>query len=264
MSINISGISTRSGRERDFTEAMQPFRAIITFHSIDESRSVLSYPARSFASLLAALERSRIPVVDLDTLLQPETSCGVALTFDDGIRSVFTAALPILRDSTAPSHLFLTTGAVGGTNRWAGQPAGAPTFDMLRWPEIEALRELGMHIEAHTASHPDLCRLDAAAVAEEYDSANEIIERRLGRRPRFFAYPYGYSNLRVRELARCRYRACLTTELRPLRCEEDMAALPRLDSYYLRSGWIYENLRAPQSRLSVGLRGILRRWRGRS
>src|SRR6202051_3716135 len=94
-------------------------RAILVFHSIDDSGSVLSYPAKTLDGLLEALERSHIPVMDLDTLLRPATQCGVALTFDDGIRSVFTDALPILRSRCVPAHLFLTTGYVGLTNRWA-------------------------------------------------------------------------------------------------------------------------------------------------
>src|SRR5437763_8996597 len=72
-------------------------RAILTFHSIDDSGSVLSYSPNTFDKLLLALQRSAIPLLDLGTLLRPETKTGVALTFDDGMRSIFTEALPILR-----------------------------------------------------------------------------------------------------------------------------------------------------------------------
>src|SRR6516164_7287159 len=58
-------------------------RAILTFHSIDDSGSVLSYPPRTFERLLLALQHSGIPLLDLDTLLRAETKTGVALTFDD-------------------------------------------------------------------------------------------------------------------------------------------------------------------------------------
>lgn len=238
-------------------------RAIITFHSVDPSGSVLSYPATALARLLAALERCAVPVVDLDTLLGAGTARGVALTFDDGVRSVYTAALPVLRDRAAPAHLFLTTDAVGGTNRWPSQPAGAPTFEMLRWPEVEALQRAGMRIEAHTATHPDLRTLDDVAMVDECARGDAVIERRLGRRPRFFAYPYGHHDARVRAIVGARYRACLTTELRELRGGEALAALPRLDSYYLRSAWTVRDLEGRSSRLHLRLRGALRRLRGR-
>src|SRR5262249_2980424 len=104
-------MSMRYNKPREPSEGA--FRAILTFHSIDSSGSVLSYSARSFANLLNALQSSGIPIVDLDTLLRAETRYGVALTFDDGIRTVFTEALPILRKHCVPAHLFLTTNFVG-------------------------------------------------------------------------------------------------------------------------------------------------------
>src|SRR6185295_7569616 len=104
-------------------------RAILTFHSIDDSGSVVSYPPATFARLLEALAEARLPVCDLDTLLSPDTPRGVALTFDDGMRSLHEHALPVLREHRVPSHLFLATGAVGGSNRWATQPAGIPEFE---------------------------------------------------------------------------------------------------------------------------------------
>src|SRR6476620_10135808 len=119
-------------------------RAILTFHSIDDTGSVLSYPPKTFDRLLLALQRSGIPLLDLDTLLRPQTKTGVALTFDDGMRTVFTEALPILRSHSAPAHLFLTTGFVGMTNCWPGQPRSIPVFEMLRWSEIEALQGMGI------------------------------------------------------------------------------------------------------------------------
>ena len=238
-------------------------RAILTFHSIDDSGSVLSYPPKTFRKLLDALERCDIPILDLDTLLRPDTPCGVALTFDDGIRTVFTEALPILRSHSAPAHLFLTTGVVGVTNRWPSQPPAAPVFEMLRWSEIEALQSAGMRIEAHTVSHPDLRQLSGTELRDECESADETIASRLGVRPRYFAYPYGHSDARVRAFTRDRYAGSFTTDLRMLQREEDKAALPRLDAYYLRREAVFGDLRSLQSRAFLGLRGAIRLLRNR-
>jgi peptidoglycan/xylan/chitin deacetylase (PgdA/CDA1 family) len=167
-----------------------------------------------------------------------------------------------MRAYAIPAHLFLTTGVVGGQNRWAGQPAHAPAFEMLDWGEIEALHEAGVNIECHTHQHPDMRRLTEAAVHEECDGADGLIARRLGRRPRFFAYPYGYHNQRVRDYVRNRYRAGVTTALRTLRAAEDPAALPRLDSYYLRA-WMARDFEGPRARSYLWLRGLVRRLRGK-
>ncbi len=237
-------------------------RAILTFHSIDGLGSVLSFPPRTFAKLLAALDDAGLPVCNLDTLLDPSTRRGVALTFDDGMRSVFTHALPILRDHAVPAHLFLTTGAVGADNRWPTQLAQSPYFDMLTWAEIEKLQEARIKIESHTHSHPDLRALDDQSIATECDMADRIIEKRLGRRPDYFAYPYGRFTARASDYARNRYRASVTTELRELGSHDDRAVLPRLDAYYLRTSWVYRALDRTPSRAYLKLRGVLRKMRG--
>ena len=238
-------------------------RAIITFHSIDESGSVLSYPSRLLAALLESLRNTELPVLDLGTLLEPSTQHGVALTFDDGMRSVFTHALPVLRDYAAPAHLFLTTGMVGGQVCWKTRPGDAPTFEMLKWDDVEKLHQGGVRIEAHTTSHPDMRELNDEAIATECGEADRIIEQRLGRQPEYFAYPFGYRNARAIDYARSRYRASVTTALGELKGGEDPAALPRLDSYYLRTPWVFRQLDATLPRAYLAMRGVMRRLRGR-
>ena len=233
-------------------------RAILTFHSIDNTGSVLSYPPETFDQLLLALQRSAIPLLDLDTLLRPETTNGIALTFDDGMRSVFTEALPILRSHSAPAHLFLTTGVVGMMNRWPSQPSAAPLFEMLHWREVEALQGAGIHIEAHTVSHPDLRKLSDDALWAECDRADETIASMLGVPPRYFAYPYGFNNTRLRSFARKRYVGSVTTDVRMLRPTEDRAALPRLETYYLRKEFLFRNLQSPPTQAYIALRRVFR------
>jgi peptidoglycan/xylan/chitin deacetylase (PgdA/CDA1 family) len=211
--------------------------------------------------LLDALERGGIPILELDALLHPETTCGVALTFDDGMRTVFSQALPILRSHSAAAHLFLTTGFVGMSKTGPNEGRSKPAFEMLHWSEIEALQAGGMRIEAHTANHPDLRRLSDDAVREECESADEAIAARLGGRPRYFAYPYGRSDARVRAYARSRYAGSFTTDLCMLRPNEDRAELPRLDAHYLRHGLIFGDLRALHTRAFLAFRRALRRIR---
>ena len=236
-------------------------RAILTFHSVDDSGSVLSYPPRTFAALLDGLRGAGIPVLDLDALLANDAAHGVAITFDDGMRNVLTHALPVLRDHGAPAHLFLTTDAVG-RERWATPRSPEPAFDMLAWPEVEQLHAGGVHIECHTHTHPDVRTLETARILDECETADAHIERRLGRRPRYFAYPFGFHDARTREAVRPRYRASVTTQLRMLGARDDAAALPRLDAYYLQSPWIFRRLDGAVPRAYLGLRGALRRVRG--
>ena len=235
-------------------------RAILTFHSIDDSGGLLSFPPAAFERLLDGLTEAGLPILDLDELLAPTTASGVAITFDDGLQSVLTTALPMLRDRAASAHLFIATGAIG-VDDWPHNRDPRRRLPVLSWEQIDALHAGGIRIESHTHSHPDLRILSDDAILSECVSADQAISERLGRRPRYLAYPFGLSDERVRELLRSRYAAALTTDLRPLRRREDPAALPRLDGFYLRGAWMQTRFSTGPGRMYLALRHAGRRLR---
>lgn len=236
-------------------------RAILTFHSIDASHSVLSFDPQLFDELLANLAEKAIPVCDLDTLLASDEKEGVAITFDDGMKSVYQNALPLLIAHRAPAHIFLTTGAIGKdpARRRSG---GFLPFEMLNWQDVEALHEAGVRIENHTHNHPDMRSLTKGQIAEECGIADEVITSRLGRSPAYFAYPFGYHDQAARDCVRERYSGCVTTELRPLGVNEDKAALPRLDTYYFRSRALIRRMDSTLMRGYLRLRSHMRTLKG--
>ncbi len=235
-------------------------RAVLTFHSIDDSGSVLSFAPASLARLLQSLRRSQIPVVSYPELLrQPR---GVCLTFDDGARSVFDAALPILRQFAAPAHLFVVPGHVAGDNRWRSQPAGAPRFELMDWGQIETCARAGLSVEGHGMTHPDLCALPDDEIEREAQNCDDAIRSRTGVAPTLFAYPYGRHSRRVRDLVAPRYAACFTTRLATLPTVADASAVPRVDSYYLQARLWLDDPLGLLTRGYLGLRAALRRARG--
>jgi len=237
-------------------------KAIITFHSIDPGNSVLSFHPDKFLNLIQAITNSHIPICSLETLLDNKVTQGIALTFDDGMLSVFTHAMPIIRDFKIPAHLFLTTGCIGGDNYWPSQPKSAPKFQMMNWDQIEACQAAGIFIDAHTRTHPNLIQLNDQELEEEFVRCDDIIERRLGRKPNYFAYPYGIHNKRIREFVKSRYLASVTTFMRPLHKNEDSTAIPRLDSYYLQPCWIHSKLENPVGQIYLISRSLIRTLRG--
>lgn len=239
-------------------------KAVLTFHAVDHVRSPLSYPPEAFRVLVETLLETGTPILTLDDLLDPATPHGVALTFDDGLASVHDAALPILRAFDAPAHLFLPTAYVGQDNAWPGQPATAPHYMTMTWDQIAALHDGGVRIESHTHRHPDLRPLSASQIAEEMETADQIITDRMGRRPRYFAYPYGLHDAAVRQEAGRRYRASFTTQLAYLGGGDDPAQLPRLDSHYLRQPWLLRRLNHGPVQDYIGLRRLIRQVRNRS
>lgn len=236
-------------------------RAAITFHHLDDGSGPLAFPARTFDAMLRAFADARLPVVDLDRLLAPGAAPGIALCFDDGWRSVLTGGLPVLRAAGVRAHLFLCTGVVEGD---LPREARMPSYAALRWGEVEALHRDGVAIESHTHTHPDLRRLDEAGIADELDRADDKIERRIGRRPRYFAYPYGRADARGRRAAASRYAAAFTTRLAAIDDRDDRFALPRLDAHYLRDETTWRGLDGRTVRARLALRRALRTLRGRT
>lgn len=237
-------------------------RAILTFHSIDDSASVISYPPARFEALLKGLVDRGIPILDLDRLLAPGTMSGVAITFDDGMASVARHALPVLRDHGAPAHLFLSCGPVAHAAAWPAQPSDIPSFPMLDWAGVEDLVRGGFLIENHTVTHPDLRELSSQQIEAECEACDEEVSRRLGRRPKYFAYPFGYYDETAVEVVRRRYAGAVTTELKALGADEDPALLPRLDAYYLESGLLFRNLETAPVQVYLSARSFLRSVRG--
>ena len=233
-------------------------RAIITFHSVDDSSAVLSYSPSLFSQLLDTLHRKNIPVVDIDTLLEAKTESGVALTFDDGMRSVYVNALPIIKEYAVPAHVYLTTDLVGRTGLWPDTPRFGQ-YEMLNWSEIESLQSAGVIIDAHTCTHPDMRNHDKDFLAIECRQSNEVIRGRTGRQPAHFAYPFGSHNTVARNVAASFYKTAVTTELDYLGGGlSDQAALPRLDSYYLQSTMALNSLGTLPGIGYVKARSVLR------
>lgn len=232
------------------------------FHGVDATGSVLSLRASELDSLLRSILRSGHRVVPLDELLGSPGRDVLSLTFDDGFASVALEGARVIADLGLSATLFLTTGRVGSDNAWPSQPTGAPRFPMMNWDQLESLQRSGWSIEAHSMTHPDLRLLSDGALEDELARPLEEIERRLGRRPTALAYPYGYYDARVRRVACRLYRTAVTTNFAALRPTDDPHALPRLDTYYLRSARIHRHFgNSPAFLAYLGLRGFARRIR---
>ena len=237
-------------------------KLIITFHSLDNSGNILSYPTELFHQLLESLSESNIPILSLEQLLLDSTPRGVSLTFDDGMQSLYYSLLPLMRSHQFPAHLFLTTASVGRNNMWSSQPKQAALYDMLTWQQLEDMQTAGLLIDAHSHSHHYLTSLDRQQLVDECCQCNEIIENRLGQRPRYFAYPYGDYNGPVSEYVKTLYKACVTTKLSYLSPMSDVHLLPRVDSYYLQNRMLLTRLGTPLCRSYIGIRNILRMVKG--
>jgi peptidoglycan/xylan/chitin deacetylase (PgdA/CDA1 family) len=224
---------------------MAPWLPILTFHDIDDHRSVISISPGVFRRGIARLHDrgyrtlSLLEVVDClgRGALFPERS--LVITFDDGYQTVYDEAFPVLQRYGLSATVFLTVGEKGT----AGPSDRLPSLEgrsMLTWREIREMHRWGIHFGAHTLTHPDLTRLPFDRVEAEVCDSKAIIEDALGAPVACFAYPYGRYDHRSREIA-WQYFACACSDrLGLITAGSDPYALERVDAYYLRSDPLFD------------------------
>lgn len=233
--------------------------AILTFHSIDGSGSVLSYAPDDLSRLLEGLLEDGVRIVSLGDLLRPDSSVDrVTLTFDDGLTSVRSEALPVIERLGVPALVYVVSAWLGKQNRWPSQPAGAPEFTLMSAEELRELHGAGFEIGDHTANHVRLDQADPADLSAELDQSRASLEEQLGVSVRHFSYPYGFHNAAALERVGEVYDTAVTTRHSFLSGADEPLLLPRLDAYYLRRADRHRPLFGMRNRCYQGLRSMLR------
>jgi peptidoglycan/xylan/chitin deacetylase (PgdA/CDA1 family) len=252
------------------TRRAGPYRAVLTYHSIDSSGSPISITPAAFAAHVRRLASDGTRVLPLAALIAESRDdvesdqAAVALTFDDGFENFATHAAPLLLDAGLPATIFVVSRSVGGTNAWNGKAdPGVPVLPLLGWDAIGRLADGGVDIGAHTRTHPSLQGRSPDELTAEIEGSAEDIARHCGRRPATFAYPYGIAPPSAATIVRRQFACGVTTRMSRLRPGDDAALLPRLDAYYLRQpsgldGWGTARFRG-YVRLRAAARSI-RRW----
>lgn len=237
---------------------------ILTFHAVEEGDSVLVFPPCRFARALGDLSRAGWRAVTLAEAVaalageQPLPERVFALTFDDGYRSVFDAALPALCEHGVPATVFVAT---GGAPTEAGRLAPMQGRERLSWSEMREMRDLGVDFGAHTESHPDLRRLGAEDVEAEMRRSKQRLEDELAAPVRWFAYPFGRFDRRSRDLAASLFVAAFSDRLGLARRRDDRWTLPRVETYYLRRAGAFAGLSEGGLARRLALRNVPRRLR---
>lgn len=144
--------------------------------------------SESFVAQMEFLKRHR-DVVSLEELVRAPRRDKVALTFDDAYAVLLTEALPVLQRLGLPSTIFVPTAFIGGTNAWL-EPSEGDFRIMDRAQLYEAMR-LGASLESHGHAHIDMEVASFEEARADLDAAASELGDITGRRPSFFAYPFG-------------------------------------------------------------------------
>jgi len=180
---------------------------ILSYHRFGEGKGRLSVSRAQFEQHMEFLKRHGyrpIPLHDLAAFLRAEKAIprnSVVLTIDDGYRSIYKIAYPVLAKYQFPATVFIYTDYIGKGG--------------LTWRQMKEMEESGLvSFQAHSKTHDDLTvrssseplEIYKARLVEEVRSPNKVLEKRMSNDVIGYAYPFGAVNrLVVDELKRHGY-----------------------------------------------------------
>lgn len=206
---------------------------ILCYHDFRDKPSHWAITPQRFEAHLKALKAmgfTFLTVGEAVDLLKgrwtkPIPKRAVVITIDDGFRSAYTVAFPLLRRYGAKATLCVYTA-------WIGKTRGALTWDELR----KMTRSGIIEVVSHTVSHPNIRRMRRrlrqddyrSRMAQELTASKKELERQLGMTINGLAYPGGYVDGTLKALAqKTGYRWALTINPKPMKAGTDPYALPR-------------------------------------
>jgi len=178
---------------------------ILTYHKFCTGDSPDAYTINisRFEEQMAYLENNGYSVISITRLLKcidnnffPEKP--VVITIDDGFKSVYNLAFPVLKQYQFPATLFLYTDFVDNGPH------------QLSWQEIREMIDGGMEIGSHSLSHCNLLNMKHSEsfmdylkrIDKEMTLSRAILERNTGSPVQSFAYPYGVYSQQIKMLAK--------------------------------------------------------------
>src|SRR5213075_3158482 len=163
------------------------------------------------------------------------------ITFDDGWKSQYDVAWPIMKKYGYPFTMFIYTEGVRGGSLGGGEA--------ITWEQLADMRDNGVDIEAHSATHQDLReghtimlastggkRTKTKLTGPQYEQwiqnevvgSKQLLEQRLGIKVNCFAVPFGNYNEHVKEIARnSGYEAMFTVYGQPITFTSSMDSIGR-------------------------------------
>ncbi len=230
---------------------------VLLYHHVGrDTPPSTSVTPRLFADHLDYLQQHHYQVVPLSRIVSavrsgsPLPDRTVAITFDDGYRSVYRQAAPLLARHGYPFAVFVTTGYVD-----------AGSGDFMTWDELRALEKQGAEIANHSRSHEHYVYRPPAespaqwqrSIRADIQGAQQRLEDELDHPLHALAYPYGEFRPALTALAADLGFTAFGQQSGPIGAHSDPQALPRfpMTGAYGRVDQLAEKLRTRPFRVKV-------------
>ncbi len=231
---------------------------VLCYHAIeDQSDDPVLAPygiaPQQFAAQLDALTRRGFTFVSpahLAAFIEtnaPLPRRPVLVTFDDGYESLLGTTCDLLQPRGIPALVFVVSAMTSATNEW-DQAYGASRQKLLAPEQLRDLAARDVEIGSHSRSHREMPLLDGAEQTDEAaGSAADLAASGLPR-PRFFAYPFGFSDAGSKDAVRdAGYLAGFGCRADWIRRSSDRFNLPRVIVLASDRGWRFRlKVRAPR------------------
>ncbi len=149
----------------------------------------------------------------------------VAITVDDGHKSVYTDLLPLAKKYKIPVTLFLYPSAISNASY------------AMTWDQLREIRASGFFdFQGHTYWHPNFKNERKKLTPSDYEKfvqmqltkSKEKLEKELGIQVDMLSWPFGiYDDDLIRSAVRAGYVEAFTIERRHTKVSDQLMALPR-------------------------------------
>ncbi len=221
-------------------EAREPRIVCLMYHrllSTDKYRRtqgterVFALPAEEFERQIVFLKENGYAFVNPDDVVDfvsgtaQRQGRAVLLTFDDGCRSVYEVALPILQRHAATAVSFVTLSPDSYVFSLGGMSDRRMTDDELR-----SCDRSGISIGSHAVTHRPLRGLHDEEVRRELAESKQELERIVGREVSCFAVPGNWWDRRIMRIAgEVGYKAVWVSNPGHVRVGGRLFGLPRIN-----------------------------------
>jgi peptidoglycan/xylan/chitin deacetylase (PgdA/CDA1 family) len=196
---------------------------ILNYHKVDILNHALSVSPQEFEEQMEYLYKNGYHTITPDQLMaylksgKPLPNKPIMITFDDGYLDNYTNAYPIMKKYDFTATIFIITNLIGQDNRF------------MTWDQIKEMQHNGMVFGSHTANHKSLTSLAKEEVMNELSESRDEMTRKLGKRPKYFAYPTGTYNTEIEEMVRAAgYKAAFTIEYGQVGADSNVYLLQRI------------------------------------